>query len=129
MPAENPSRLIRLLMGVVAGTAACGILLWPIPYSEVSLPGNPSGTSLLLAGGLAGFLAGTVVRPGLRAPILAVTLGFVLAVVLRVSVETSRDPTSHNLWPFEVVIAGLIGLAAAAIGVGLARSIQRAIKR
>jgi hypothetical protein len=43
----------------------------------------------------------------------------------RVAVETSRDPTTHNLWPFEVVIAGGIGLIAGALGVGITRLAQR----
>lgn len=30
-------------------------------------------------------------------------LGFVL---LRIAVDTAGDPTSHNLWPFEVIMAG-----------------------
>ena len=57
---------------------------------------------------------------------LAVTGGFGLAVLGRVAVETTRDPTSHNLWPIEIMIAGGIGLAAAAVGVGMARVLQRA---
>jgi hypothetical protein len=32
------------------------------------------------------------------------------AVMARVVVDTTRDPTSHNLWPFELVIAFLVGL-------------------
>ena len=40
--------------------------------------------------------------------------------------DTSIEPTSHNLWPFEVAIAGAIGLVAAVLGVGLARLLQRA---
>jgi hypothetical protein len=27
-------------------------------------------------------------------------------VVLRIVIDTTRDPTSHNLWPFEIVIWG-----------------------
>ena len=50
------------------------------------------------------------------APVVAVTAGFVPAVLGRVQVETGRDPTSHNLWPLEVIIAGEIGLAAPVIG-------------
>lgn len=33
-------------------------------------------------------------------------------VVLRIAVETARDPTSHNLWPFEVIMFGAGALAA-----------------
>jgi hypothetical protein len=29
----------------------------------------------------------------------------------RIVLDTARDPTSHNLWPFEIVIAGGAGLA------------------
>jgi hypothetical protein len=33
----------------------------------------------------------------------AAAVGF---VVLRIVFDTARDPTSHNLWPFEIVMAG-----------------------
>ena len=32
-------------------------------------------------------------------------------VVGRIVVDTSRDPTSHNLWPFEILYSGAAGLA------------------
>jgi hypothetical protein len=37
----------------------------------------------------------------------AVWLGF---VVLRIVVGTASDPTSHNLWPFEILYAGVWSL-------------------
>jgi hypothetical protein len=115
----------RLIVSTLGGMLACGLPLWPIPYREVSLPGNPAPAVWILLGALAGLLAGHLLRPGMRIPVLAVTAGFVLAVLARVGVETSRDPTSHNLWPFEVIIAGGIGLVAALLGVGTARLLQR----
>jgi uncharacterized membrane protein YfcA len=115
----------RIIVAIVAGLLACGLPLWPIPYREVSMPGNPAASVWLLLGSLAGLVAGYLLRHKKRIPVLAVTAGFVLAVLGRVGVETTRDPTSHNLWPFEVVIAGSIGLAAAVIGVGVARMLQR----
>ena len=30
---------------------------------------------------------------------------------MRIVVETAHDPTSHNLWPFEVLMYGTISLA------------------
>ena len=39
-----------------------------------------------------------------------------LAVLVRVIVETSRDPATHNLWPFEIAIAAGLGLACALAG-------------
>jgi hypothetical protein len=36
-------------------------------------------------------------------------------VVGRIVVDTSRDPTSHNLWPLEIVYSGAAGLALIAV--------------
>jgi hypothetical protein len=43
-----------------------------------------------------------------------VPLLLVSIVVLRIIVDTSADPTSHNLWPFEVL--GVMVLAGIALG-------------
>ena len=126
MPRTSPPHaILRRAAVVFAAFLACGLLLWPIPYSQVSLPGNPSSTLLLLLGGAVGFVAAWLIRPGFAAPWMTVPMGYALAVIARVVVETSSDPTSHNLWPFEVVILGGIGLAAGLIGVTLARLVQR----
>jgi hypothetical protein len=44
---------------------------------------------------------------------LAAVVPFVVMalVVARIVIDTSRDPTSHNLWPFEIVYSGAAGLA------------------
>jgi hypothetical protein len=75
---------------------------------------------------LGGFmlLVGALGIGGLAAPLLAlrrwqggwklaaaVPAGIVGFVILRIVVDTGADPTSHNLWPFEVLIAGLASLA------------------
>jgi hypothetical protein len=36
----------------------------------------------------------------------AVPAAAVVFVVLRIVIDTARDPTSHNLWPFEILMAG-----------------------
>lgn len=109
----------RTLVTVLAGVLACGLPLWPIAYKDVSIGSNPSTKVWLGLGAIAGLLGGWMLKPRLRRPILAVTLGFALAVCGRVEVETSRDSSLHNLWPFEVVIASFYGFVAACIGVGL----------
>ena len=43
-----------------------------------------------------------------------VPLLLVSVVVLRIIVDTSADPTSHNLWPFELL--GVMVLAGVALG-------------
>jgi hypothetical protein len=59
----------------------------------------------------------------------AVPLAMVAFVLLRIVVGTARDPTSHNLWPFEILLWGalscgamlLLGLARRLSGAGRAR--------
>ncbi len=40
----------------------------------------------------------------------AVPATLILFVVLRIIVDTARDPTSHNLWPFEILQFGVLAL-------------------
>jgi hypothetical protein len=41
----------------------------------------------------------------------AVPAAMMAFVVLRLIAGTARDPTSHNLWPFEILMASLLSLA------------------
>ncbi len=53
----------------------------------------------------------------------AVPAAAVLFVILRIIVDTSRDPTSHNLWPFEVLMCS----AAALAGIGALKVARRLV--
>ena len=67
---------------------------------------------LILGTGLAVFGARALVRwrGGWRWAAL-VPLLLVLGVVLKIVVETRADPTSRNLWPFEVLVVVVISSA------------------
>jgi hypothetical protein len=77
-----------------------------------------TGESLLMSGFMLGVVALTVGglawpawglwkwRGGWRAA-SAVPLLLMGFVVLRIVFDTARDPTSHNLWPFEILIWGI----------------------
>ena len=75
-----------------------------------------SGFMLLALGlGLAGFAAPAwaLLRwQGAWRIAAMLPAGLMAFVVLRLLLDTSRDPTSHNLWPFEILIFG-IGSSAA----------------
>jgi hypothetical protein len=92
---------------------------------EMSRP--PSvGSTLLLSGftlAVLGLLVAGIAGPAwgvwkwrgpwrLAASLCALPLLFTLA---RIVVDTARDPTSHNLWPFEILMVGGAGLAAFAV--------------
>jgi hypothetical protein len=50
-----------------------------------------------------------------------VPLAYAVFVVTRIVVDVRRDPTSHNLWPMEVLLAAVGGL----IGLGIIASFRR----
>ena len=93
-----------LLPAFVAAFLLIGSPFWDIPYSQVSVPNS------LVAPGLIGLVVLTVFLTAFevaspRRIFLIMSLCLPVVVYARVEVETGRDPTSHNLWPFEVVFA------------------------
>lgn len=106
----------------IACVFAVGLSYWAIPYSKVNLP------DALFGPGLAVVVLAAALLCGLR--ILALwrctwVMGASLpaAVMARVLVEGLRDPTSHNLWPLEIVIAAFVGFACAVAGAIVGRLI------
>ncbi len=51
----------------------------------------------------------------------AIPAAAVVFVVLRIVIDTARDPTSHNLWPFEVLMVG----TGALLGIGVLKLVRR----
>ena len=94
---------------------AVGVPYWQIPYAQVSLPGAVWGVGLVLVAGLAA-LPRILCATRLWPTTLIVGASVPAAVLARVVYDTASDPTSHNLWPFEIILAAGPGLAAAFIG-------------
>jgi H+/Cl- antiporter ClcA len=104
---------------VLAGTFALGLPYWFLPYNHV-----PSWPVIGFTGMLAGAIGAAALR-GFVQPTACVSLGFVVACMARVVVDLIKDPTTHNLLPFEVVMAAVAGLISGAAGVLVARLAQR----
>ncbi|MFN2316240.1 MAG: hypothetical protein ABR551_00175 [Gemmatimonadales bacterium] len=110
---------------------AVGLPYWSLPYAGVNLPNALPTLGLLVVGGFALFLvASRRLSLGMATGILATTVP--AAVLFRVIVEVADDPTSHNLWPFELVIAGVVGVLVAGVGgligragMGLTNTVRR----
>ena len=113
------TRPARWSLAILPGILACGIPLWPLAYREVSIGARPAPGTWIALAALAGVLAFRTLGHGFWRSVGAVLLGFALAVLARVVVETSADPTTHNLFPFEVAFAVAIALPGAVVGVGI----------
>ena len=110
-----------------AGAFAVAIPYWQVPYSKLSLPDSILGPTLLVP-----FVAASISRGFGKCRFLPTLLSagaaVPCAVMARVVFDGWQDPTTHNLWPFELIIAAGIGLAVAGSG-ALVGSIPALISR
>ncbi len=111
----NLMRSPWLLGAFLVGFLAVGLPYWQIPYAKANLPDSLIGFGLVIVVAAAAICRVRGKTPLLKT-ILVVGAAVPAAVFARVIVEGIKDPTSHNLWPFEVVIALFLGLGASAIG-------------
>jgi hypothetical protein len=99
-----------LAASALATCLAIGASYWSTPYGAVDLPSALYVPGLLLVPVTAGALAAWQPRAWLAAA--AAQIAAVVAVVIvRIALDLARDPTTHNLFPFEIAIA--LGLAGA----------------
>ena len=92
-----------------------GIPYWRVAYAQAQLPSVLMGPALL-AVVLAAFVVRRFAAAGFVRATFVTALVVPCVVMARVTVETSADPTSHNLWPFEIVIAMGVGILTSATG-------------
>jgi hypothetical protein len=109
------SKKILLLSAFVCSFLIVGLPYWQIPYAQVSLPNAIWGVPLLIVSTIAAALR---VVPGIRLISAALVVGASVpaAVLARVVFDVFSDPTSHNLWPFEVALSVGPGLLAGFVG-------------
>jgi hypothetical protein len=104
-----------LVAAFVSSFFAVGFPYWQIPYARVSLPSTLYGTGLLVVGVLAA-AASAFGKARLLTVILTVGGAVPAPILARVAVDTAKDPTSHNLWPFEFIIAAVVGVLCSSAG-------------
>jgi hypothetical protein len=104
-----------LAAAFVVGFFVIGLPYWQIPYAKVSLPSTLYGPGLLAVGVLAA-VARAYGQARLRPIVLIVGATVPAPILARIIVETTKDPTSHNLWPFEVIIAAMVGALCSSAG-------------
>ena len=104
-----------LVLAFVLPTVAVGTTYWARPYAELQLPSALLWWPVVLVffGALASRLAGA----GFMASWFAAGATLPVVVLVRVVLDTAADPTTHNLWPLEFLIADVLGFGAAFLGV------------
>ena len=112
----------RVPWGTVAwsglGCLAIGLSYWTKPYGQTDLPNGLFVPGLLLVVVAAGVLQFREPR-GWLGTLAIMTMAPMGTVVLRIASDVMRDSTSHNLFPFELMVTGIFGAAAVALGMGV----------
>lgn len=70
----------------------------------------------MLVVGVLAAAARAIGKARLLTVILAVGAAVPAPILARITVDTAKDPTSHNLWPFEFIIAAVIGVLCSTAG-------------
>ena len=102
-------------MVALACAAAVLVTYAPRVDSGGQLPDALFGFGLWVVA-LAAFVARWRLGLGLLPAALSAGAGVPLAVMAKVAWDVVGDPTSHNLWPFEVAIAVAVGAVPALLG-------------
>lgn len=101
---------------VFLGFLAGGLPLWPVPYDSIDLS-SPGFLGLwIVAGTIAGGFPAALSTLSMHRTAGLLGSGFGIAVLARALVEMTQDPTTHNLWPFEIAIGVAVGLLSGLIG-------------
>ena len=114
-----------LWAGIVAALCAVvfGSAYWTASYSDLDI------ASIGLPLYLIACVPVVVLRAVRAAPYvmasLALPAGLVFAVMARIAIDVTSDPTSHNLWPIEIVIAGVVGLFWGFVAAGVGELVLR----
>jgi hypothetical protein len=120
----NDRSSLWLGLGFVAGLLLTGVPYWRLPYNAdffsdplvlAGFVGLGAVTAMLAASGIA----------RLSRIFWAMLAAFPAAVAIRVVVETAQDPTDHNLWPFELILAALFSLVAIVPGLLVGALVRR----
>lgn len=106
---------------------AIGLLYWPLPYHSVNLPDALFTPALWLVPFGALLLRLLKVAPWWLAT-LVMAAPAPVAVLARIIVECSLDPTSHNLWPFEIILTLFVSVPLALLGAAAGAALARSVK-
>jgi hypothetical protein len=122
----NPSavkpRFLGLLWSFLVGFLVVGVPYWRIPYNKATSSAVMGGAVLI---GVIALITRVLIEARFSRVVLVLAAAVPAAVMARVVVDTMRDPTSHNLWPFELVIAFMVGLAGTVPGTLLGSVLRR----
>ena len=124
---KSKDLFLKIVVFIVAVIAACAIRF---TVSSADLEGSVHSTMWLGVSFLTGIAGGIIYRKNFFIAGFITTAGFSVSVLLRIVYDLSFiDPTSHNLFPIELVIWSIMAFIPAVAGAFLAIMILRLIRK
>jgi hypothetical protein len=118
---------LKITVLIIALIAAC-IVRFTVSAEDIE--GSGHSKTWLGVSFLTGILGGIIYRDNFFIPGLIVTTGFFTAVLLRIVYDLFLiDPTSHNLFPIELVIWSIMAFIPAVAGAFLSNMTFRLFKK
>jgi hypothetical protein len=115
MSDHKSKSLVKAAPWLVAAFVACfvvgGWLVWRGSYQEYQAGSFLRSIVLLIA--IVAFALALLSDAGIIASATTIGCAFPAVIMVRVVLDVTKDPTDHNLWPFEIAIALVIGMGAA----------------
>lgn len=118
-------KLTKLFLVLVLGITVGAISYWFNTYNEMNLFGVHIYYIMIAGSFLASYLSVYLI---IRKPVdvsLIVTLGVLISVLCRIFFDINNDPTSHNLFPFEVIAALVITIPSTFAGSYISKFINK----
>jgi len=115
--------IARFALAFVAATLVIGVPYWAIPYDKFDL----SHVEVLPGAILLCLLTMMLIGKGnakARTAFLVMSMVAPTVDLIAIVHDTSTDPTTHNLAPFELIIAWLLGAAFVLAGLALGLALR-----
>jgi hypothetical protein len=126
-PKNRKDSVSTVIVLLIATLAAC-IVRFSTSYAEID--DDVHSKIWLGVSFLAGIAGGIICRKNFIYSGLITTTGFIIAIVLRIVYDlVFVDPTSHNLFPIELVIWSIMALIPALAGAFLSSMILRIVNK
>jgi hypothetical protein len=113
---NRKSTLGIIVVGIIAGVLS----YWFNGYNQITAFGISIYLLLAIGSFIGSFILSLIIHDSVAKTALLVSAGVILAISGRVIFDLLKDPSSHNLFPFEMLISFAVSFPCSFVGSFLA---------
>lgn len=101
----------NLILCIAISFGVAGAIYWPMTQGRINLTSQHFISQWAIVALVCGFVGSFfLLKRQIFKAIVATLVGMEAAIFANVIFELLQDSSSHNLWPFEIIITGAIAL-------------------